>query len=145
MSIYRFFPSDYQLASTPHDQDIFPVFHEAQASVHYPDTVRISFDGFVNYEGRRFGVPYQYTKRLCRIRRDAFTIYIYDDELTQVLVRHNVTWSRRDSYCKDQYAVRQPEEYPSVPVRTTVKQLEQPELSSAFEKFNFAKAVNCDE
>lgn len=106
---------------------------------------RISFDGFVNYEGRRFGVPYQYTKRLCRIRRDAFTIYIYDDELTQVLVRHNVTWSRRDSYCKDQYAVRQPEEYPSVPVRTTVKQLEQPELSSAFEKFNFAKAVNCDE
>ena len=106
---------------------------------------RISFDGFVNYEGRRFGVPYWYTKKLCRIRRDTFTIYIYDDELTKVLVQHNVTWSRKDSYCKDQYAVNQPEEYPSVPVKTTVRQLEEPEPTSAFEKFNFVKAVNWDD
>jgi hypothetical protein len=106
---------------------------------------KISFDGFVNYEGRRYGVPYWYTKKLCRVRRDAFTLYIYDDELTRELVQHNVTWSRKDSFCKDQYAVDQPEEYPSVPVKTTVKQLEEPEPSSAFEKFNFAKAVSWDE
>lgn len=103
---------------------------------------KISFDGFVNYEGRRYGVPYWYTKKLCRVRRDAFTLYIYDDELTKELVQHNVTWSRKDSFCKDQYAVNQPEEYPSVPVKTTVTQLEEPEPSSAFEKFNFAKAVS---
>ena len=66
----------------------------------------------------------------------------YDDELTKELVQHNVTWSRKDSFCKDQYAVNQPEEYPSVPVKTTVTQLEEPEPSSAFEKFNFAKAVS---
>lgn len=106
---------------------------------------RISYDGFVNYEGRRFGVPYWYTKRFCRIRRDAYTIYIYDDELTQELVQHNVTWSRKDSFCRDQYAVIQPEEHPSVPVRTTVQQLEEPDPSSAFEKFNFAKAVKWDD
>lgn len=106
---------------------------------------KISFDGFVNYEGRRYGVPYWYTKKLCRVRRDAFTLYIYDDELTKELVQHNVTWSRKDSFCKDQYAVNQPEEYPSVPVKTTVTQLEEPEPSSAFEKFNFAKAVSWDE
>jgi hypothetical protein len=56
-----------------------------------------------------------------------------------------VTWSRKDSFCKDQYAVNQPEEYPSVPVKTTVTQLEETEPSSAFEKFNFAKAVSWDE
>ena len=106
---------------------------------------KISFDGFVNFEGRRYGVPYWYTKKLCRVRRDAFTLYIYDDELSKELVRHNVTWSRKDSFCKDQYAVNQPEEYPSVPVKTTVTQLEEPEPSSAFEKFNFAKAVSWDE
>ena len=106
---------------------------------------KISFDGFVNYEGRRYGVPYWYTKKLCRVRRDAFTLYIYDDELSKELVQHNVTWSRKDSFCKDQYAVNQPEEYPSVPVKTTVTQLEEPEPSSAFEKFNFAKAVSWDE
>lgn len=106
---------------------------------------KISFDGFVNYEGRRYGVPYWYTKKLCRVRRDAFTLYIYDDELTKELVQHNVTWSRKDSFCKDQYAVSQPEEYPSVPVKTTVTQLEEPEPSSAFEKFNFAKVVSWNE
>ena len=106
---------------------------------------KISFDGFVNFEGRRFGVPYSYTKKLCRVRRDTFTLYIYDDELTKVLVQHNVTWSRKDSFCKDQYAVNQPEEYPSEPVKTTVKQLEEPEPASAFEKFNFAKAVSWDD
>jgi hypothetical protein len=83
--------------------------------------------------------------RFCRIRRDAYTIYIYDDELTQELVQHNVTWSRKDSFCRDQYAVIQPEEHPSVPVRTTVQQLEEPDPSSAFEKFNFAKAVKWDD
>ena len=106
---------------------------------------RISFDGFVNYEGRRFGVPYWYTKKVCRIRRDAFTIYIYDDELTRELVQHNVTWSRKDSYCRDQYVDRQPEEYPSVPVHVSIQQLEEPEPASGFEKFNFAKAVHWDE
>lgn len=32
---------------------------------------RISFDGFVNYEGRRFGVPYIYSGKTARVMRDA--------------------------------------------------------------------------
>lgn len=31
---------------------------------------KISFDGFVSYEGRRFGVPYWYPGRECRVNRD---------------------------------------------------------------------------
>lgn len=31
---------------------------------------RISFDGFVSYEGRRFGVPYWYPGKTCRVSRE---------------------------------------------------------------------------
>ena len=30
---------------------------------------KISFDGFVNFEGRRFGVPYWYTEKICRVKK----------------------------------------------------------------------------
>ena len=30
---------------------------------------KISFDGFINFEGRRFGVPYWYTERVARVSR----------------------------------------------------------------------------
>ena len=98
---------------------------------------KISFDGFVNYEGRRFGVPYWYTESFCRVRRDAFTIYIYSADLTKTLTEHNVTWSRRDSFCKDQYLAEQPEEFPTAPVTTQIQQLEEPTVPSAFRKFDF--------
>ena len=60
---------------------------------------KISFDGFVNYEGRRFGVPYWYTEKTCRVRRDGYLLYIYDSQMTKILTSHDVTWSRRDSFC----------------------------------------------
>ena len=106
---------------------------------------KISFDGFVNYEGRRFGVPYYYSERTCRILRDGFYIYIYDSSLAHLLTKHNVTWSRKDSFCIDQYALKSPEEVPSVPVRAMIHQAEEAEEKSSFSRFNFSKAVNWDE
>ena len=41
----------------------------------------ISFDGFVAYEGRRFGVPYGYEQKTCRVMRDGYTLYIYDQKM----------------------------------------------------------------
>jgi len=106
---------------------------------------RISFDGFINYEGRRFGVPYQYTGSLARVMRKDGTIYIYSDDFTRLLVSHEVTWSKRDSFCKDQYAnPQQPEEFPTAPVRTQVKMLPEQCHASSFEKFNFDKGVEPD-
>ena len=91
---------------------------------------RISFDGFVNYEGRRFGVPYSYAGR----------------DLRQCLTTHEVTWSRYDRYCKDQYAVpEQPEEFPTMPVQSSIQMLKPPEPSTSFEKFNFDKGVKWDD
>ena len=102
---------------------------------------RLSFDGFVNYEGRRFGVPYSYTGKTCRVSRQEYTLYIYTPDLKQKLVEHNVTWSRRDSFCKDQYLTEQPEEFPTAPVSTVVHQSSPPANRDSFDRFNFDKDV----
>ena len=98
---------------------------------------QISFDGFVNYEGRRFGVPYWYEEHSCRVKRDQGSVYIYDMELTRILATHPVTWSRDDSFCKDQYLEKQPEELPSVPVKSVIQRTESPKRLTGFAKFNF--------
>ena len=102
---------------------------------------KISFDGFVNYEGRRFGVPYWYTEKTCRIKRDGYVLYIYDSHMSRILTTHDVTWSRRDSTCHDQYVVIQPEEQPSSPVRVHLQQLNTPAYDSGFSKFNFGEGL----
>ncbi len=102
---------------------------------------KISFDGFVNYEGRRFGVPYWYTEKTCRVKRDGYILYIYDIHMSKILTTHDVTWSRRDSYCKDQYAVSQPEEHPTAPVRVQIQQFGLPQHDSGFSHFNFEEGL----
>ena len=99
---------------------------------------KISFDGFVNYEGRRFGVPYSYPRTTARISRSGDTLYIYSDDLSILLATHNVTWSRKDSFCEGQYEeLPQPEEFPTMPVRTQILQLPKPQRDLSFSKFDF--------
>ena len=97
---------------------------------------RISFDGFINYEGRRFGVPCSYPGKTARVSRDGDALYVYSADLTAVLATHNVTWSRRDSFCEDQYELM-PEEQPTMPVKTQLRQLPDRTDGLSFEKFNF--------
>lgn len=107
---------------------------------------KISFDGFVNYEGRRFGVPFNYRSSTARIMRKDDMIYIYSSDLNQLLTTHDVTWSKRDRYCADQYAaVEQPEEFPTMPVKAAIERLPELETSLSFEKFNFDREVDWDE
>ena len=55
---------------------------------------------------------------------------------------HDVTWSKLDSYCKDQFPERaMPEELPSAPVTTRIQMLAEPDAGSAFDKFNFDEEV----
>lgn len=102
---------------------------------------KLSFDGFVSYEGRRFGVPYWYVRKECRLRRDGYKLTIYSDDMEQVLAVHDVTWDRRDSFCEDQYTIEQPEELPTSPIKEKLYQLKVPESKTGFEKFNFAEAL----
>lgn len=98
---------------------------------------RVSFDGFVSYEGRRFGVPYWYPGKECRVSRDGEWLRIYSDDLSRELAAHPVTWSRKDSFCGDQYADIQPAELPTAPVETVIAQLEPPKGKPGFDKFDF--------
>lgn len=98
---------------------------------------RISFDGFVSYEGRRFGVPYWYSGRNCRVNRDGENLHIYSEDLSRELAVHPVTWGRKDSFCEDQYAYAQPVELPSVPVRTVIEATATPAKNAKLAKFDF--------
>ena len=110
---------------------------------------RISFDGFITYEGRRFGVPFSYHQRTARIYRTNDTLYIYSSDMEDLLVTHNVTWSRRDSYCEHQFpSIPQPEEFPTSPVKVMMTQLktsEQTRKGIGFDKFSFGEEVNISE
>ena len=48
----------------------------------------ISFDGFVTYENRRFGVPLAYAEPTARVQRDGNMLYIYSRDLTGLLVSY---------------------------------------------------------
>ena len=98
---------------------------------------RITFDGFVSYEGRRFGVPYWYPGRTCRVNREGDHLHIYSDDLSRELVVHPVTWGRKDRFCLDQYADSRPCESPTSPVTTTVRQLEGSRGKAGFDRFDF--------
>ena len=102
---------------------------------------RISFDGFVSYEGRRFGVPYWYEGKTCRIGREGGWLHVYSDDLSVELAAHPVTWGREDSFCEDQYVESQPVELPTAPVETVIARLEAPAQKPGFEKFDFERRL----
>ena len=100
---------------------------------------RITFDGFVSYEGRRFGVPWWYERRDCRVSREGRYLHIYSDDLSRELVAHAAAWDRRDSWCEGQWTDAQPEELPSQPVTTSIAQVELSPGKPAFAKFDFGR------
>ena len=102
---------------------------------------RISFDGFVAYEGRRFGVPMWYPRRTCRVCREGRWLHIYSDDLSAELAAHEVTWSRADSWCEGQWADPQPAELPSQPVTTTIVQAEPARADDGFARFDFGRGL----
>lgn len=102
---------------------------------------RISFDGFISYEGRRFGVPYWYPEKTCRVERDGGRLLVYDTSLSRVIAEHQVTRGRADSFCSDQYAVTQPEEHPTESVKASIKQEPAQEHDPGFGKYRFGEGL----
>ena len=103
---------------------------------------RISFDGFVSYEGRRFGVPYWYEGRTARVSRDGEWLHVYSADLSAELAVHAVTWGRRDSECPGQWAdAGCPEELPTAPVRTRILQVAAPERPGGLDRFDFGRML----
>lgn len=99
---------------------------------------KISFDGFVSFEGHRYGVPYWYVRRECRVNREGRVVHIYSDDLSRELVAHAVG-TGADSWCEGQWETSpaQPEELPTQPVGTVVEQIAPPRTKPGFERFDF--------
>ena len=133
----------------PHDihtnecinQEAVPIVMNQELNFYLCPVRSISFDGFVSYDGRRFGVPYSYTEHICRVKREDYTLYIYSTDLSRELTHHPVTWSRKDSFCEGQYSTTEPEEFPTAPVTTRVFKKEPPKINNSFRDFNFDTEV----
>lgn len=106
---------------------------------------KISYDGFVTYENHRFGVPVWYSGQTARVERKDPFLYIYSSDLKNLLVKHAVTWSKQDQFCKDQYVKQEPEEFPTAPVTVCIKQEPAREMDQSFSKFDFSKGDPFDE
>jgi len=95
---------------------------------------KISFDGFVNYEGRLYGVPLSYTKKTVRVERCKSELYIYDDVTHELVQTHEVDWSGHDHCCQGQWAEpEQPEEHETQAITTTISQESAPKALSRYE------------
>ena len=83
---------------------------------------RISFDGFVSRGAplrRALLVP----GKTCRVSREGELRPRVRRRLVARAGGASVTWSRKDSFCADQYADDQPVELPTTPVTTAIRQL----------------------
>lgn len=96
----------------------------------------ISFDGYVSYEGRRYGVPLSYGKRQVRVLRDGERLFILDPETCEVVQPHMVDWSQTPHPCAGQWEVLQPEEFPTAPVTVTLSR-SAPDADQRFARFGF--------
>ena len=81
----------------------------------------ITLDGFVFYEGRRYGVPFSYIGRKVRVMRSGGTLFILDPKTFTVLEEHAVDWSNRPHYSVSQFEPLQPEELPTSKVKDTIE------------------------
>ena len=99
----------------------------------------ISFDGFVEYEGRRFGVPYTYTGKKARVMRSGDELMILNPN-GELLQRYGVDWSKISKTCPGQWAPM-PEELPTAPVKAVVHiSVHKPD--GRFSRFSFRKEAD---
>lgn len=80
---------------------------------------RITIDGFISYEGRRYGVPYLYAGKTVRVMRSKDRLMIMDREF-RIIETHYVDWSKRPHYSSAQFEPMVPEELPTAPVTDCV-------------------------
>ena len=99
----------------------------------------ISFDGFVEYEGRRFGVPCSYTGKKVRVMRSGDELMILTSS-GEVLQRYDVDWSKVSKTCPGQWAPM-PEELPTAPVKAVVH-VSGHKQEGRFSRFSFHKEAD---
>jgi len=105
---------------------------------------KISFDGFVNYEGRLYGVPLSYKNKTVRVSRVSEELRIVDPESGIIIQRHRMDWSKRAKFAPHQWDEQQ-EEKPTAPVKVSMAmRVASNEARFARFSFDYAEAKEAD-
>ena len=59
---------------------------------------KVSFDGFVAYDGARYGIPFQYSDSVVRVHRVANTLQIFTQDLSEQIVVHTINENKDDVF-----------------------------------------------
>lgn len=97
----------------------------------------ISMDGFVFYEGRRYGVPFSFIGKKARVMRNREEIYILDPKTFKAIEKHEVDWSRKPHYSATQFEPHQPEEFPTAPVTAEIAFSNNNDAQNDFKSYDF--------
>ena len=106
---------------------------------------RLSFDRYVQYEGRRYGVPSSYVKRVARVMRDYERLHVIDCDDYMEVASYDVDWAKADKSCPGQWdygMVDQPEEHPTAPVRSTLRIATDAATSNDLSRFSLFAAID---
>ena len=97
----------------------------------------ITMDGFVFYEGRRYGVPFSFIGRKARVLRNREEIFILDPKTFKAIEHYDVDWSKKPHYSATQFEPAQPEELPTAPVTATIEFEAAEEVPEDFKRYDF--------
>lgn len=100
---------------------------------------KVAFDGYINYEGRLYGVPYCYKNKTVRVIRRREILEILEPESAAIIQTHIVDWSKKAKPAPHQWD-DQPEEHPTMPVKVTIPMLAATSTQKRFERFAFVEA-----
>lgn len=110
------------IPAVEHDKETLMALPESISLIPYMAPVRlIANDGFVFYEGRRYGVPLSYSKKKARVMRAADKLYILDCDEFATIETHDVDWSYKPHYSSRQFEPEQPEELPTEAVTAVIE------------------------
>lgn len=104
--------------STPaslHEQEKLNSLPNERILFDYENVERtVAFDGFVAFEGKRFGVPFNVNhKKKVFVSREGSNLMITDAS-GQILSTHKLDWNKYEHYCDNQFEdISQPEELPT--------------------------------
>lgn len=94
----------------------------------------VSYDGFINYEDRRYGVPISFSGKEVLVMRNKEKLLLISPVTHDVLYTHTVDWSRKAKECIGQWS-SSPEEQPTQKVTAFIRQECKP-VADRFSRFS---------
>jgi transposase len=119
--------------------EAFSILPEIARLIPYLAPMRtISYDGYVNYENRTYGVPLCYSGKFVRVQRTGDVLKILTPDTHDELYRHHVNWSKKPNNCIGQWSL-EPEEQPTQKVTSTLAFVPPRDTSRRFDRFSILK------